>query len=196
MSSVNSSDEVAGAGSAAGAAKYGGSGLGEIQSFQLEPLVEMGVVGACRRGRRRGRRNRTATERQSEVEQRRYSKNARERERVENVRNEYVKLQRLLGLEDLGAEGSRSKEGGRFCKLRTLTAAIARIKSRVEQLRLADEEESSHGTATVRHHNSSSNFRGLSVRYSLLYYNAGLQELSCWRNKRASCWTNFRTHFE
>lgn len=110
----------------------------EDHQFALKPLVEMGVVGACRRGRRRGRRNRTAVERESEVEERRQSKNARERERVENVRNEYAKLQKLLGL-DLGELDDDDCDGGkdsrRFCKLRILTAAIERIKTLMELLR-------------------------------------------------------------
>ena len=97
-------------------------------SCQLKPLAEMEVVGACRRGRRRGRRNRTAAERQSEMEQRRRSKNARERQRVENVKNEYAKLQIILGLE-FGLLDQKSKEKRRHCKLRVLTAAIHRIRS-------------------------------------------------------------------
>lgn len=99
----------------------------DYQSFQLKPLAEMEVVGACRRGRRRGRKNRSVAERQSEIEQRRQSKNARERLRVENVKNEYAKLQRLLGLES-ECQDDKSKEKRRHCKLRTLTAATQRIR--------------------------------------------------------------------
>ena len=119
---------------------YNGDSLTEdAQTFTLKPLVEMGVVGACRRGRRRGRRNRTVVERQTGKEQRRRSKNARERERVENVRNEYAKLQTLLGLgSDDVVEGT--KERRRFCKLRVLTTAIERIKTLMELMRSADEE--------------------------------------------------------
>ena len=105
------------------------------QSFQLKPLVEMEVIGACRRGRRRGRRNRTQAERLSGAEQRRQSKNSRERRRVENVKNEYAKLQKILGLQD---DENSSKEKGKYCKLRILNAAIDRIKELKEILRRAD----------------------------------------------------------
>ena len=111
------------------------------QPFQLEPLVELEVIGACRRGRRRGRRNRTAAERQAESEQRRRSKNARERQRVENVKNEYEKLQKLLGMESACLH-ERSREKTRYCKLRILTAAIHRIRALTELLRRADEGDS------------------------------------------------------
>ena len=119
----------------------------DYQSYQLQPLAEMEVIGACRRGRRRGRRNRTATERQSEIAQRRLSKNARERQRVENVKSEYAKLQRLLGLEHLD-EGTNERR--RHCKLRTLTAAIGRIRNLMSELnqRCADTGPSQ------RHHDS------------------------------------------
>ena len=106
--------------------------------FQLKPLTEMEVVGACRRGRRRGRRNRTAAERQSEMEQRRRSKNARERQRVENVKTEYAKLQKLLGFNS-GFIDNKSKEKRRHCKLRVLTAAVERIRTLMETLRQADD---------------------------------------------------------
>ena len=109
----------------------GSSPESDYQSYQLQPLAEMEVIGACRRGRRRGRRNRTATERQSEIAQRRLSKNARERQRVENVKSEYAKLQRLLGLEHLD-EGTNERR--RHCKLRTLTAAIGRIRNLMSEL--------------------------------------------------------------
>ena len=113
------------------------------QPFQLKPLAEMEVVGACKRGRRRGRRNRTAAERQSEMEQRRRSKNARERQRVENVKNEYAKLQKLLGL-DSGLLEQKSRERRRHCKLRVLTAAIHRIRSL-----LAERNRLQAGSSTV-----------------------------------------------
>lgn len=111
----------------------------DYQSFQLQPLADMEIVGACRRGRRRGRRNRTAAERQLEVEQRRHNKNARERQRVENVKKEYAKLQRLLGLSSAPLD-DKSEEKRRHCKLRTLTAAIQRIRGLIaeqNQLRAA-----------------------------------------------------------
>ena len=108
------------------------------ESFQLQPLAEMEVIGACRRGRRRGRRNRTAAERISEAAQRRDSKNARERQRVENVKNEYARLQELLGLTELKSD---SKEHKRHCKLRTLTAAIERIRTLMAIDQLTSREE-------------------------------------------------------
>ena len=121
------------------AVQSGGSGSStEEQLFQLRPLVEMEVIGACRRGRRRGRRNRTEAERQSGQEQRRRAKNERERKRVENVKNEYAKLQRLLGFQS-GLLDEKSKEKRRYCKLRILTEAIRRIKELKEVLR-ADAE--------------------------------------------------------
>lgn len=70
-------------------------------------------------------------ERQSEIEQRRRSKNARERQRVENVKKEYAKLQQLLGLES--NLDDKSKEKRRHCKLRTLTEAIKRIRSLIDE---------------------------------------------------------------
>ena len=139
---------------------FSGDPLGEDgQPFTLKPLVEMGVVGACRRGRRRGRRNRTAVERQTEKEQRRHSKNARERERVENVRNEYAKLEKLVGLGADDYLGESTKELGRYCKLRVLTAAIERIKTLKELLRSADEETGSvsdHTQAPLCEHHAAS----------------------------------------
>lgn len=100
--------------------------------YQLQPLADLEIVGACRRGRRRGRRNRTAAERQLEVEQRRHNKNARERQRVENVKKEYAKLQRLLGLSSAPLD-DKSEEKRRHCKLRTLTVAIQRIRSLIAE---------------------------------------------------------------
>ena len=120
----------------------------ESQTFTLKPLVEMGVVGACRRGRRRGRKNRTEMERRSEKEQRRRSKNARERERVENVRNEYAKLQKLLGL---GSNEEGENQQGRLCKLRLLNAAIERIKTLMEVVRSADEEAGFESSQAALH---------------------------------------------
>ena len=123
----------------------------ESQTFTLKPLVEMGVVGACRRGRRRGRKNRTKVERRSEKEQRRRSKNARERERVENVRNEYAKLQKLLGL---GGSDEAGEKQGRCGKLRLLNTAIEYIKTLTEVLRSSGGEagfESSQAAAPHEH---------------------------------------------
>ena len=107
-------------------------------SFQLRPLAEMEVIGACRRGRRRGRRNRTAAERISEATQRRDSKNARERQRVENVKTEYARLEQVLGFTELKSD---SKEHKRHCKLRTLNAAIERIRTLMAIDQLASREE-------------------------------------------------------
>ena len=82
------------------------------------PLDELGVVGACRRGRRKGQRNRTPAQRVMEAEGKRTEKNVRERMRVEHVRDEYLKLQMLLGF---GHNKSVNK-------LQTLNAAIDYIK--------------------------------------------------------------------
>lgn len=69
--------------------------------------------------------------------QRRISKNARERQRVENVKNEYAKLQKLLGLEE---EEDAPRERKRHCKLRTLTTAIDRIRTLMTELSQRQEE--------------------------------------------------------
>ena len=116
------------------------------RTFELKPLVEMEVVGACKRGRRKGRRNRTTVERESELEQRRRSKNARERQRVENVKNEYAKLEAVLGM-DAGLF-DKTREKRQYCKLRILTAAIERIKTLKETIRLADQKEAAASMAS------------------------------------------------
>ena len=87
-------------------------------SVNLLPLDQLGVVGACRRGRRKGQRNRTPAQRVMEAEGKRTEKNVRERMRVEHVRDEYLKLQMLLGF-------GHSKSVN---KLQTLNAAIDYIK--------------------------------------------------------------------
>lgn len=106
----------------------------------LQPLDELGVVGACRRGRRKGRRNRTPAERETERDDRRVSKNARERERVENVNREYENLRAALG--------APPNAKGRVKKVATLNHAINYIKalmSELEQLsRQADESPQVH----------------------------------------------------
>ena len=107
-------------------------------SFKLQPLAEMEMIGACKRGRPRGRRNRTAAERISEAAQRRDSKNSRERQRVGNVKNEYARLQQMLGLTELKSD---SKEHKRHCKFRTLTAAIERIRTLMAIDQLTSREE-------------------------------------------------------
>lgn len=94
-------------------------------------LNELDAAGACKRGRFEGRRNRTAAERESSLEQRRQSKNARERQRVENLKNVYGKLQVVLG------QDCRSAKKTRRCKLRLLITAAKRIESLLaEQNRL------------------------------------------------------------
>lgn len=94
------------------------SGKSSRPPVQLLPLDELGVVGACRRGRRKGQRNRTPAQRVMEAEGKRTEKNIRERMRVEHVRDEYLKLQLLLGFGN----------GKSVNKLETLNAAIAYIK--------------------------------------------------------------------
>ena len=75
-------------------------------------------IGARRRGRRRGCRNRTLAEREAQVEVKRYDKNTKERVRVGNINRMYQKLRRQLG--DPHPEK-------RLCKLRVLNAAIQHI---------------------------------------------------------------------
>lgn len=138
-------------------------------AYQLQPLAEMEVIGACRRGRRRGRRNRTAAERESEVSQRRLSKNARERQRVENVKNEYARLQKLLGLSE--QMENEPKERRRHCKLRTLTTAIERIRTLMAELQLRRASVSDEAPAQAEPSHQQRNSRhGATVRrtFSLL----------------------------
>ena len=75
-------------------------------------------VGARRRGRRRGCRNRTLAEREEQVEVKRSDKNSKERVRVGNINRMYQRLRRQLG--DPHPEK-------RLCKLRVLNAAIQHI---------------------------------------------------------------------
>lgn len=94
-------------------------------SVELRPLDELGV-GKC--GQLKGRRNRTADEKQLDLEQRRRWKNARERQRVENVKYEYAKLQTVLE----SGSGRRMKKSTRgktrHCKLRILIEAAKKIQ--------------------------------------------------------------------
>ena len=94
---------------------------------QLQRLDEQGVIGACRRGRKRGRKNRTQSQRMAEVDDKRVQKNARERERVSNVNAEYKRLREALG----DVDDSRKKK---YHKLRTLTAAINYIQAMMAEL--------------------------------------------------------------
>lgn len=59
------------------------------------PSLE-GVVGACKRGRHKGRRNKTSAERASAamMGQKRVEKNTREKVRIKNVNHGYELLQR------------------------------------------------------------------------------------------------------
>lgn len=75
-------------------------------------------IGARRRGRRRGCRNRTLAEREAQVDFKRSDKNTKERVRVGNINRMYHKLRRQLG--DPHPEK-------RLCKLRVLNAAIQHI---------------------------------------------------------------------
>ena len=79
---------------------------------------DMRWIGARRRGRRRGCRNRTLAEREAQVEDKRSDKNTKERVRVGNINRMYQKLRRQLG--DPHPEK-------RLCKLRVLNAAIQHI---------------------------------------------------------------------
>ena len=111
-----------------------GAAAGEDRmSFQVQTLAKMEVVGACRRGRPRGRRNRTAAQKISEVDQRRNSKNTRERKRVENINTLFISLQKQLGLSQLKSDSKACK---RYRKLLTLRTAIERIRSLTAKLNL------------------------------------------------------------
>lgn len=83
------------------------------------PSLE-GVVGACKRGRRKGRRNKTSAERASEaiIDQKRVEKNAREKVRVKNVNHGFELLRRAVG---------QKRTGKNPTKLATLEAAIKYI---------------------------------------------------------------------
>ena len=109
-------------------------------SRDYSPLV--GVIGACRRGRKQGRRNRTKSERVAEEEQRRSKKNERERERVLNVNEEYRRLQEALGQE---VDAKNLKKQGR---LQTLTSAITHIQSLMAELQERREDADEAGAAT------------------------------------------------
>lgn len=91
-----------------------------------------GVVGACKRGRRLGRRNRTLAEREATAQQDQIIRNARERMRVQNVKHEYEQLRCALGRD-------ASK---RLTKLKTLEMAIQYIRDLTDELnRLQAETE-------------------------------------------------------
>ena len=92
---------------------------------QLQRLDEQGVVGACRRGRRRGGKNLTQSQRMDEMDDRRVQKSARERERVYNISEEFRKLRQALGLDP------RRK---RRNEVKTLTAAINYIRAMMAEL--------------------------------------------------------------
>ena len=83
------------------------------------PSLE-GVVGACKRGRRKGRRNKTSAERASAaiIDQKRVEKNAREKMRVKNVNHGFELLRRAIG---------QKRTGKNPTKLATLEAAIKYI---------------------------------------------------------------------
>ncbi len=97
-----------------------------VPAVQLQPLGELGVVGACKRGRRKGRRNRTPTEREAEKDNRRESKNARERVRVQNVNQEYENLRLVLG--------TPLDDKGKVKKVATLNHAIDYIRALMSEL--------------------------------------------------------------
>ena len=94
-------------------------------AVQLQRLDEQGVIGACRRGRKRGKKNRSQMQRVAEADDKRAQKNARERTRVENVNDEYKKLRVALG------DDFRKKKHN---KLKTLTAAINYIQAMMAEL--------------------------------------------------------------
>lgn len=90
------------------------------------PSLE-GVVGACKRGRHKGRRNKTSAERASAamMGQKRVEKNTREKVRIKNVNHGYELLQRAIGQDRMGKNPT---------KLKTLEAAIKYIHDLLDEL--------------------------------------------------------------
>ena len=86
-----------------------------------------GVIGACKRGRRMGRRNRTSAEREATADDDQRVRNARERKRVKNVNQEFQQLRSALG---------RDETDRRLTKLKTLEAAIQYIHELIDELNL------------------------------------------------------------
>ena len=84
-----------------------------------------GVVGACKRGRRMGRRNRTRAEREATADDDQRTRNARERKRVSNVNQEFQQLRSALG---------RDETDRPLTKLKTLETAIQYIRDLTEEL--------------------------------------------------------------
>ena len=82
-----------------------------------------GVVGA-QRGRRMGRRNRTRAEREATADGDQSVRNARERQRVENLNRAYQQLRSELG----------ETRGRRPTKLKTLEMAIQHIRELADEL--------------------------------------------------------------
>ena len=117
-------------------ARARGNAHEERANFQPQPLAEM-EVGACRRGRPRGRRNKTVAQKISELAQRRDLKKVREKQRVKNLNRLLLSLREMLGLSELKSD---SKECKGYCKLRTLRAATERIRTLKAILNLTSDE--------------------------------------------------------
>lgn len=90
------------------------------------PSLE-GVVGACKRGRHKGRRNKTSAERASAAIMglKRVEKNTREKVRIKNVNHGYELLQRAIGQDRMGKNPT---------KLKTLEVAIKYIHDLLDEL--------------------------------------------------------------
>ena len=92
------------------------------------PSLE-GVVGACKRGRHKGRRNKTSAERASAAMMglKRVEKNTREKVRIKNVNHGYELLQRAIGQDRMGKNPT---------KLKTLEVAIKYIHDLLDELQM------------------------------------------------------------
>ena len=83
------------------------------------PVVDRETIGARRKGRRKGCKNKTPEERKAILGQKDKIKNEKERERVRNIQQQYQKLRVMLG------DPTPHKK---LCKQQVLNAAIAYIK--------------------------------------------------------------------
>lgn len=99
----------------------------ESRTFSSQ-TVPTPVAGACRRGRRNGRRYRASAERaDTNKEDRRIKKNSKERKRVQNVNQEYISLRTALG-------APPNDKVAKPAKVATLNHAIVYIKALMNEL--------------------------------------------------------------
>lgn len=86
------------------------------RELQLRP------IGARKKGRRKGCKNRPLLQRRQQAEAKKKVKNEKERKRVENIQHEYSMLRQLLG-----------DENEKLSKLQVLNSAINYIRTLLEQ---------------------------------------------------------------